>query len=138
MRWVKLSLPPRVRVRWLLAILRLTSSNLAGTGRTDVAVGTVRLAAMLRAIDDAAPRIGSPGNARGASATTAASPPFPETGSEGIAAATGPGDEAGGGEGGADGAAAEVKRSIEAEAPSAPPPAEGAPFVSSGASAPCL
>src|SRR5687768_9253734 len=132
MRWVKLSLPPRVRVRWLLAILRLTSSNLAGTGRTDVAVGTVRLAAMLRAIDDAAPRIGSPGNAGGdASATTADSLTSPETASEAMAAATGPDDEAGGGEGGADGAAAEVKRSIEAEAPSAPPPAEGAPFVSS-------
>src|SRR3954447_4157502 len=70
MRWVKLSLPPRVWVRWLLAILRLTSRSLAGTGRTDVAVGTVSDAAMFRTIAAPAPRIGSPG--AGSSAVAAA------------------------------------------------------------------
>src|SRR5687768_11605763 len=111
MMWVKLSLPPRVRVRWLLAILRLTSSSFAGTGRTDVAVGTVRLAAMFFTIAEAAPRIGSPGN--GFSSAS-------ETDSEGVAAAAEPGDAAGVEEAGADGAGAEVKRSLGAEASSAP------------------
>src|SRR5919108_658414 len=44
MMWVKLTLPPLVRDRWLLRILRLTSSSLAGTSCTLVAVGTPRLA----------------------------------------------------------------------------------------------
>src|SRR4051794_34475308 len=60
MRWVKLSLPPRVRVRWLFAIFRLTSSSLAGTGRTEVAVGTASDAAMFLTMAAPAPRIGSP------------------------------------------------------------------------------
>ena len=40
MRWVKLTLPPVVRNSWLLMMVRLTSSSLAGTARTLVAVGT--------------------------------------------------------------------------------------------------
>ena len=39
-RWVKLTLPPVVRNSWLLTMVRLTSSSLAGTTRTLVAVGT--------------------------------------------------------------------------------------------------
>ena len=48
--------------------LRLTSSSLAGTLRKLVAVGTVRLASMLRAIAAPAPRIGLPGSSTGAAA----------------------------------------------------------------------
>ena len=51
MRCVNETLPPRARARWLLRIWRLISSSLAGTVRTDVAVGTSRLASML--LDDA-------------------------------------------------------------------------------------
>ena len=40
MRWVKLTLPPRARRRWLLITMRLSASSLAGTARTLVAVGT--------------------------------------------------------------------------------------------------
>src|SRR5438552_13512033 len=58
MMWVKLTLPPRLRDRWLLRILRLTSSSRAGTTRKLVAVGTARLASMLATIRAAAPRIG--------------------------------------------------------------------------------
>ena len=42
MRWVKLTLPPRARRRWLLITTRLSASSLAGTARTLVAVGTVQ------------------------------------------------------------------------------------------------
>src|SRR5690242_10775973 len=56
MRWVKLTLPRPVRDRWLLRIWRLTSSSFAGTVRTDVAVGTRRLASMLVAVALATPR----------------------------------------------------------------------------------
>src|SRR5437588_1319619 len=59
MRWVKLAFPPRVRARWLLRILRLTSRSLAGTWRTLVAVGTPRLASMLATMRAAAPRRGT-------------------------------------------------------------------------------
>src|SRR5690348_11274342 len=72
MRWVNESFPPRVRVRWLLAILRLTSSSLAGTGRTLVAVGTARLAAMFLTIAAPAPRIGSPAAGSAAAGVDAA------------------------------------------------------------------
>src|SRR5689334_15018181 len=58
MRWVKLTLPRPVRDRWLLRIWRLTSSSFAGTLRTDVAVGTPRLASMFSTMRAAAPRIG--------------------------------------------------------------------------------
>src|SRR4051794_13860647 len=46
MRWVKETLPPRARRRWLLTTMRLSTSSLAGTDRTEVAVGTDRLASM--------------------------------------------------------------------------------------------
>ena len=59
MRWVKLTLPAPVRARWLLRIWRLTSSSFAGTVRTEVAVGTVRLASMFSAMRAATPRSGS-------------------------------------------------------------------------------
>ena len=39
-RWVKDTLPPRPRARWLLITMRLSMSSLAGTARTLVAVGT--------------------------------------------------------------------------------------------------
>src|SRR5438552_12606350 len=58
MMWVKLTLPPRLRDRWLLRTLRLTSSSRAGTTRKLVAVGTDRLASMLATMRAAAPRIG--------------------------------------------------------------------------------
>src|SRR5688572_24655138 len=58
MRWVKDTLPPRVRLRWLLRILRLTSRRRAGTTRKLVAVGTPRLASMFWAILAATPRSG--------------------------------------------------------------------------------
>src|SRR6187200_2377694 len=53
--------------------LRLTSSSLAGTLRKLVAVGTVRLRAMLAAIVAPTPRIGVPGS----SVTLAGSPGCP-------------------------------------------------------------
>ena len=71
-RWVKLTLPRRSRLRWLLRMSRLTSSSLAGTSRTDVAVGTVRLASMFSAICAAAPRSGTARRARAAGAGGAA------------------------------------------------------------------
>src|SRR3954447_5360956 len=58
MRWVKLSFPPRVRLREPFMTRRLTSSSLAGTSRKLVAVGTSRLASMLATIRAAAPRSG--------------------------------------------------------------------------------
>src|SRR3954462_4168183 len=58
MRCVKLTFPRPVRDRWLLRIWRLTSSSFAGTLRTDVAVGTPRLASMFSTMRAAAPRIG--------------------------------------------------------------------------------
>src|ERR1700729_2287480 len=56
MRWVKEIFPPRPRCRWLLMTIRLSISSFAGTARTLVAVGTVRLAAMFWAGRAAAPR----------------------------------------------------------------------------------
>ena len=41
MMWVKLTLPPRWRARWLLMTMRLSTISLAGTVRTLVAVGTL-------------------------------------------------------------------------------------------------
>src|SRR4051812_45173851 len=69
MRCVKLTFPRPVRDRWLLRIWRLTSSSFAGTLRTDVAVGTPRLASMFSTMRAAAPRIGlvvSPSSTSGA------------------------------------------------------------------------
>src|SRR5437764_4107628 len=60
MMWVKLTLPPRVRARWLFRTLRLTSSSRAGTTRKDVAVGTPSDASMFTAVRRAAPRSGLP------------------------------------------------------------------------------
>src|SRR6476469_4224010 len=58
MMWVKLTLPPRERARWLLMTTRLSISSLAGTARTLVAVGTWRLDSMLVTTRAAAPRSG--------------------------------------------------------------------------------
>src|SRR6185369_4282080 len=58
-RWVKLTLPPRPRARWLLITMRLSASSLAGTARTLVAVGTARDASMFWTIFAATPRIGA-------------------------------------------------------------------------------
>src|SRR3954451_11052126 len=57
-RWVKLTLPPRPRARWLLITMRLSASSLAGTARTLVAVGMLSDASMLVAIFAATPRSG--------------------------------------------------------------------------------
>src|SRR5215217_2807838 len=59
MRCVKLTLPAPVRASWLFRIWRLTSSSFAGIARTDVAVGTPRLASMFSTLRAAAPRRGS-------------------------------------------------------------------------------
>src|SRR5882757_6100240 len=58
MRWVKESFPPRVRLSWLLMTIRLSASNLAGTARTLVAVGTESDAFMFLTTALAAPRSG--------------------------------------------------------------------------------
>src|SRR5690606_31534132 len=55
-RWVKETLPPRARARWLLMTMRWSNSSFTGTERTLVAVGTARLASMLVAVRAAAPR----------------------------------------------------------------------------------
>src|SRR5690349_7896727 len=56
MRWVKLTLPPRERARWLLTTTRLSMSSLAGTARTLVAVGMVSELSMFETIIAAGPR----------------------------------------------------------------------------------
>src|ERR1700712_257900 len=53
--WVNETLPPRARLRWLLMTMRLSIMSFAGTVRTLVAVGTVRLASMFAASDFEAP-----------------------------------------------------------------------------------
>ena len=58
MRCVKLTLPCPTRLRWLFRIWRLTSSSFAATVRTDVAVGTWRLASMFSTMRAAEPRSG--------------------------------------------------------------------------------
>src|SRR3954451_3811242 len=58
MTWVKLTLPPRERDRWLLMTIRLSISSLAGTARTLVAVGTWRLVSMFVTTRAAGPRRG--------------------------------------------------------------------------------
>src|SRR6185369_7990641 len=79
MRWVKLTLPPRPRARWLLMTMRLSASSLAGTARTLVAVGTCSEASMFDTMRAATPRIGdvwapagAPGVAAGAALAGAA------------------------------------------------------------------
>src|SRR4051794_27958354 len=56
MRWVKETLPPRARDRWLLMTMRLSQSSLTGTDRTEVAVGTLRESSMLATVRAGAPR----------------------------------------------------------------------------------
>ena len=56
MRWVKDTLPPRARARWLLMTMRLSQSSLTGTERTEVAVGTVSEASMFCTVRAGAPR----------------------------------------------------------------------------------
>src|SRR5215212_6601482 len=58
MRWVKDTLPPRARARWLLITIRLSHSSFTGTVRTLVAVGTDRLMSMFCAVRMGAPRSG--------------------------------------------------------------------------------
>src|SRR5262245_6919865 len=58
-RWVKDTFPPRLRFRWLLMTIRLSIRSLAGTARTEVAVGTSRLVSMLVTTRAWAPRSGS-------------------------------------------------------------------------------
>ena len=58
MTCVKLTLPPRLRARWLLTTMRLSMSSLAGTARTDVAVGTSSELSMFVTTRALAPRIG--------------------------------------------------------------------------------
>src|SRR5215468_6848904 len=73
-RWVKLTLPPRPRARWLLITIRLSASSLAGTARTLVAVGTCSEASMFDTMRAATPRIGdvcAPAGAPGAAAGAA-------------------------------------------------------------------
>ena len=66
MMWVKDTLPPRPRDRWLLITTLLSISNFTGTDRTLVAVGTERLASMFVTTRPAAPRSTS-GSTTGAS-----------------------------------------------------------------------
>src|ERR687885_715476 len=61
MRCVNETLPPRDRARWLLITMRLSASNLAGTARTLVAVGTVSDTFMFLTTLAAAPRSGTCG-----------------------------------------------------------------------------
>src|SRR3712207_4308003 len=58
MRWVNETLPPRARLRWLLMTMRLSIISFAGTVRTLVAVGTLRLASMFAASVFGMPRSG--------------------------------------------------------------------------------
>ena len=56
--WVKLTLPPRARRRWLLITIRLSIMSFAGIVRTLVAVGMESDASMFVASDLAMPRSG--------------------------------------------------------------------------------
>src|SRR5919107_724282 len=58
MRWVKETLPPRARAKWLLMTMRLSHSSLTGTDRMLVAVGARRLRSMFCAVRAGAPRSG--------------------------------------------------------------------------------
>src|SRR6478609_5021243 len=55
-RWVKEIFPPRFRLRKLLITIRLSAISLAGTARTDVAVGTSREDVMFFTTAAATPR----------------------------------------------------------------------------------
>ena len=54
--WVKDTLPPRARARWLLMTIRLSQSSFTGTLRTEVAVGTSSEASMFCTVRAGAPR----------------------------------------------------------------------------------
>src|SRR5688500_9373820 len=56
MMWVKETLPPRARARWLLMTIRLSHSSLTGTCRTEVAVGTLSETSMFFAVAAGMPR----------------------------------------------------------------------------------
>src|ERR1700712_5007329 len=58
-RWVNDTFPPRLRRRKLLITMRLSPMSLAGTARTEVAVGTSSDAVMLRTTAADAPRNGA-------------------------------------------------------------------------------
>src|SRR5262249_46486452 len=96
MGWVKESLPPRPRVRWLLMTMRLSMSSFAGMERTLVAVGTVRLAAMFVAVRADAPRSRRT-SASGAEVLAAAGGP-PAAEADGEAGGASGGRRGGGGE----------------------------------------
>ena len=55
MRWVKETLPPRVRARWVVMTERFSMRTLAGTARAEVAVGMDRESSMFLAVRAAAP-----------------------------------------------------------------------------------
>src|SRR5882757_5977536 len=59
MRWVKETLPPRARLRWLLMTMRLSNSSFTGIARTEVAVGSSSEACMFFATAAAGPRSGT-------------------------------------------------------------------------------
>ncbi len=63
MMWVKETFPLRLRDRYPLIDLRLTSSSFVGISRNEVAVGTSRLASMFDTMRAAAPRRGVPSGA---------------------------------------------------------------------------
>jgi hypothetical protein len=58
MRWVKEIFPPRLRLRKLLITIRLSAISLAGTARTEVAVGTSSEEVMFLTTAAATPRSG--------------------------------------------------------------------------------
>ncbi|CAB4850796.1 unannotated protein [freshwater metagenome] len=70
-RWVKETLPPRPRARWLLTTIRLSISSFAGMARTLVAVGTPRLLSILATTRADPPLIGVGTTAAGVAATCA-------------------------------------------------------------------
>src|SRR6188768_2204360 len=57
-RWVKEIFPPRFRLRKLLITIRLSAISLAGTARTEVAVGTSSEEVMFFTTTAATPRNG--------------------------------------------------------------------------------
>src|SRR5215207_10859497 len=57
MMWVYETLPPRARRRWLLITTRWSMSNLTGSDRTLVAVGTVKETSMFLAVRAMVPRM---------------------------------------------------------------------------------
>src|SRR3954452_3972657 len=56
MMWVKETLPPRARRRWLLIPIRWSISSFTGSDRTLVAVGTVSEVSIFFAVRIGAPR----------------------------------------------------------------------------------